>query len=276
MSDQESFGGCSTISDGISRSCYTFSFHPDCFNYVSDSGDLQFTFRGKIIFESIIADLLGVGLDQASRLVLAGSGAGGLGVLNHAKYVRDLVPSAEMRVIFDSAWFINFQGNIYRVFDGVASQAESETKQQNMVSLLNIIGSNEACANTDLGFPCCTAAYCIFTETNSAGEQYYPSDVPTFSIFGLYDTFLLAPSLAGLATVEIDRVVSEYGGEMNSTIANTEPQASFFSNYVTQCFQHIYLVTSSLGSRGGQCLRELFRRTGNGTAVFQVSSTSHF
>ena len=183
-------------------------------------------------------------------------------MLNHAKYVRGLLPSVDMRVIFDSSWFINFQGNILREFDGVTTQAESEVQRQNREALLNIIGNNEACANTDLGFPCCTAAYCILTETNSAGERYYPDDVPTFGIFGLYDIFLLAPSLAGVATVEnqrnavgfaIDflRTVGEYGGEMNGTVALVEPQSSFFSYYVTQCFQHIHFATSSLWGAEG-------------------------
>lgn len=123
---------------------------------------------------------MGMGLDRASQLVLAGSSVGGLGVLNHAKYVRDLLPSAEMRVIFDSTWFINFQGDIFREFGGFAAQAESESQSQNRDAILNIIGNNEACSDTSLGFPCCTAAYCLFTQTNSAGERYYPDDVPTF------------------------------------------------------------------------------------------------
>ena len=228
-----------------------------------DSGNIQFTFRGRIIFESIIADLMGMGLDQVSQLVLAGSSVGGLGVLNHAKYVRDLLPSAEMRVIFDSAWFINFQSNIFREFDGVvATLVESESQRQNRDAILSIIRSNEACSDTDLGFPCCGAAYCILTETNSAGERYYPDDVPTFGIFGLYDILLLAPSLAGVATgeresntigfaIDILRIIGEYGGEMNSTLAYTEPQANFFSYYVTQCFQHIHFATSSLWGAEG-------------------------
>ena len=251
-----------TVLQKLCKFLYAFSFRPDCFNYVPDSGDLQFTFRGKIIFESIIADLVGMGLEQVLRLVLAGSSAGGLGVLNHAKYVRDLLPSADMRVISDSAWFINFQGGIYRELDGVTSQAESETQRQNMFTLLNIIQSNEACSDMALGFPCCVAAYCIFTQTNSAGERYYPSDVPTFGIFGLYDIFFLAPSLAGVAEVERERnavgfaidflrIVGEYGGDMNSTLAYAQPQASFFSYYVTQCFQHVHFATSSLWGAEG-------------------------
>ena len=203
-----------------------------------------------------------MGLEDVSQLVLAGSSAGGLGVLNHAKYVRGLLPSADMRVIFDSSWFINFQDIINRELDNATSGTETESQRQNADALLNIIQSSDICRDADLGFPCCGAAHCILTETNSAGERHYPDDVPTFGIFGLYDVFLLAPALAGVATVEregnvvgfaIDflRLVGEYGGDMNRTVALVEPQADFFSYYVTQCFQHIHFATSSLWGAEG-------------------------
>ena len=38
---------------------------------------------------------------------------------------------------------------------------------------------------------------------------------------------------------------------MNSTVAYAEPQSSFFSYYVTQCFQRIYFATSSLWGADG-------------------------
>ena len=209
---------------------------------------------------SVIRDLLAMGMDGAIEVVLAGSSAGGLGALNNAKWLQSelqSVSSAELTVIFDSAWFINFQGNIYREFDGTISRAESEVQGQNIQTLLSVLESDEACSDVRLGFPCCISPYCLLTQTNAAGESFYPK-VPTFGIFSLYDIYLLAPSLAGLETIQnqeemsigygIDFLltVGEYGGEMNKTVMFAETQTDFFSYYATQCSQHVYLATSSL------------------------------
>ena len=58
-----------------------------CFNFNPQSPNLQFAFCGKIIYQSIIEQLL---IDHgrseaAGRVILAGSGAGGIGVANHAQ-----------------------------------------------------------------------------------------------------------------------------------------------------------------------------------------------
>lgn len=51
--------------------------------------------------------------------------------------------------------------------------------------------------------------------------------------------------------VELMRVVSEYGGSMNTSLHATESlltgQLSYF---VTGCFQHVYLATSALWGEG--------------------------
>ncbi len=52
--------------------------------------------------------------------------------------------------------------------------------------------------------------------------------------------------------LELMRIVSEYSGSMNATLQKT---AAFLSNrklsyYVTSCFQHVYLATSSLWGEG--------------------------
>ena len=209
---------------------------------------------------SVIRDLLAMGMNVASEVILAGSSAGGLGALNNAKWLHSelqSVSSAEFSVIFDSAWFINFQGNIYRELDGTISRIESEAQRQNILTLLSILESNEACRDVQLGFPCCSSPFCLLTQTNDAGESYYPK-VPTFGIFSLYDVYLLAPSLNGLETIQNKEEISigygidflltvgQYGGEINNTVVLTETQTPFFSYYATQCFQHVYLATSTL------------------------------
>ena len=214
---------------------------------------------------SVIRDLLAMGMDGAAEVVLAGSSAGGLGALNNAKWLQSelqSVGSAELIVIFDSAWLINFQGNIYREFDGTVSRSESEAQRQNILTLLSLLGSDEACSDVRLGYPCCFSPHCLLTQRNAAGERYYP-EIPTFGIFSLYDVYLLAPSLTGLETLQNEGEISigygidflltvgEYGGEMNNTVITTAAQANFFSYYATQCFQHVYLATSTLWGEPG-------------------------
>jgi hypothetical protein len=52
------------------------------------------------------------------------------------------------------------------------------------------------------------------------------------------------------------RTIAEYGNEMNSSITELErmEELNFFSYYVTGCFQHIYLATSTLWGEEGRSL----------------------
>ncbi len=61
-------------------------------------------------------------MGDATEVVLAGSSAGGVGVVNHAQWVRkQLLPNTELLVIFESAWFINFQGRVFFCIEYTAS-----------------------------------------------------------------------------------------------------------------------------------------------------------
>ena len=96
--------------DSSGSSCNCFDFN--CFNFVPNSPNLQFTFRGKTIFQSVIRQLISDhGLGNATEIVLAGSSAGGVGVVNHAQWVTEQVNvDTRLLVIMDSSWFVNFQG----------------------------------------------------------------------------------------------------------------------------------------------------------------------
>ena len=204
-----------------------------CFGYQPNSPNLQFTFRGKLIFESIFRQLqIEHGMNNADEVVIAGSSAGGVGVLNHAKWVRNQVlPSTKLLVLFDSSWFIDFQESIYRVFDGTLNSANSMMLNIS-THLLGILSSNPACSDIVLGYPCCISAHCILSRRNRTELAYYPeTNQRTFAIFSLYDIFLLAPALAGkdsFATSSVSsnlvgelinflRIIGEYGGAMNIT-----------------------------------------------------------
>ncbi|XP_049782717.1 palmitoleoyl-protein carboxylesterase NOTUM [Schistocerca cancellata] len=75
--------------------------------------DLQFTFMGAIIVSQVIEDLLPLGLSKATSLMLAGSSAGGTGVIVNLDVVKDYLHNKvglqqiEVRGVSDSGWFLD-------------------------------------------------------------------------------------------------------------------------------------------------------------------------
>ena len=229
---------------------YTTSDRNGCFDFDPDSTELQFTFRGKTIYQSVIKQLLNDGMKNASKVIVAGSSAGGIGAINHAKWTRDELSSeTELMVLTDSAWFIDFQNGSREVFNGLEA---SSGINQHLLEL--IIKSNPACNDADrLGNPCCLSASCMLTQRNSDGElQYYPEDTPTFALFSIYDIYLLSPGLArvqGLETAQgtansgdnlggvsslLDylRVIGEYGGIMRYTLDTATTEVCIYNTII--------------------------------------------
>ncbi|XP_028400518.1 uncharacterized protein LOC114523707 [Dendronephthya gigantea] len=67
-------------------------------------------FRGKVVLDAIIQDLLDRGIDTASDVLLTGSSAGSLAVLIHADYIKKrLNPHTKVRAIADSGYFTDIQ-----------------------------------------------------------------------------------------------------------------------------------------------------------------------
>ena len=243
-------------------------FDQDCFRYNPTSDDLQFTFRGQTILRSVFQTLDRMyNLQAASEIVLVGSSAGGVGVLNSAKWVREEYQNVSIKVITDSSWFINFRDSINQEFGTVTRNTEVSISNDSVGALIELLNSNEACNDTRLGYPCCLSAQCLLQETSrSTGEPYYPCDVPLFALTSLYDVFLLANTLAGLVPIEdsasnavglaldFTTTVGEYGGAMNASVIETAIATSRsnvrFSYLATQCFQHIYFSTSTLRGEG--------------------------
>ena len=91
---------------------FHFRFDPDL------TTEHQFTFRGAAIFHSVIEDLFSYhGLSHAHEVLLGGSSAGGIGAMNHARWLQKKLrrfssPLCNLLVLSDSSWFINFQGII--------------------------------------------------------------------------------------------------------------------------------------------------------------------
>jgi len=216
------------------------------FQFVNDSSVDNFSFRGHTIFRSVFQDLLQrYNLSKAEEIVLSGSSAGGIGVLNHADWVLNHVIisrglNATLKSIVDSGWFIDFQDTL-----------EARIKPR-FTSLANI--SLVACQDKSLGYTCCPSASCMIA------RGYYPASVPLLLISSMYDIFILEDLFGKLEekgksendkTADYVTLVNMYGGAMNESLTTSESEASNLSVFVPACFQHIYLSTSSLWGEEG-------------------------
>ena len=253
----------------------------DCFRYNPTSEDLQFTFRGQTIFQSVLQTLDRLyNLQTASEIVLVGSSAGGVGVLNSVKWVSQTFQNVTLKVIADSSWFINFRDSINQKFGPIT---EHRLPQSN--TFIEVIGSIDACTDRRLGYPCCLSARCLLTERNRhTGEPYYPAEIPLFLLQSLYDLFILTNSISRLSPVishdlyttasiglHLVMTIGEYGGEMNSSLAIVTSASNVpaikFSYFVTQCFQHVYFATSNLRDKGGLLGSEVIELSSDITTV---------
>lgn len=224
------------------------SFPRTDFIFVDDPTINNFVYRGRIIFQSVIRDLVqGHGLANSTKIVLAGSSAGGVGIVNNMDWVedtlRDATPSGqtipELGAIVDSSWFILFDG-----FHAV-NYTQAETVDFDI--------SFPACKDFTLGFPCCTSLACLFT------NDHYTSSVPVFAITSLYDIFTLQESLRSsledfsfTSDHELLKLFNTYGALLNESILQSFKSQSNLSIFAPSCTQHVYLATSSLWDESGK------------------------
>ena len=217
------------------------------FEFVDDPGENNFVYRGRIIFQSVIKDLVqGHGLVNSTKIVLAGSSAGGVGIVNNLDWVEDTLRNAtpsgqttpELAAIVDSSWFILFNG--YHAVN--YSQAAAV--------MLDI--SSPACNDFTLGFPCCTSLACLFT------NEYHTSRTPVFAITSLYDIFTLQDILRSYLedfsfTSDQDflKLFNTYGALINESLLQSFKSQRNLSIFAPSCTQHVYLATSSLWDESG-------------------------
>lgn len=213
------------------------------FHFKNDPSVDNFSFKGQAIFRSVFEELSQKhDLNSSSdEIVVSGSSAGGIGILNHAKWLNNFTKSHRLtdRLLFiiDSAWFINFQ-------DGFKSRVKPEFGE-----LVGI--SSPACADISFGYSCCLSASCLIS------RDFVPSEIQIAFVFSLYDIYMFADVLKRLENegktaednvADFLTVVSMYGGAMNESLEiSNKSQASFF---VPACFQHTFFSTSSLWDEG--------------------------
>ena len=207
----------------------------------------NFVYKGRVIFQAVFEELLGFwDLADAREVVLAGSSAGGIGILNNIGWVEERLRNVNTQnlsilAIIDSAWFIPFNGY------------HAVSWSEGVATTLNI--NQPACLDHSLGFPCCTSPACLFT------KGYLSHDIPPiFAISSIYDIFTLEEPLRNniqtTQTGEIDdqpllRLINSYGALMNQSFAESYNSYSNLTLYASSCTQHVYLATSSLWGPGG-------------------------
>ena len=203
---------------------------------LNDTGPIDFSFQGSVIFRGVISDLIILGMRRASEVVLVGSSASGVGVLNHAQWVQGLLNTTRIRLIIDSAWFINFEMVL-------SNMVSNELGQLYNISSTDI----PSCLDITRGYPCCLSPVCHLMHSS------LPSELPsTLFIFSQYDIYALQFIFD---TVEFEftdvlRLFNTYGSAM-ITNSNITFHRGNFSFFVPSCAQHRYLVPSEFWSKDG-------------------------
>ncbi len=180
---------------------FTFQFQPNA------TEDFQFTFRGETIFKSVIEDLYSYHeLGNADEVLLAGSSAGGVGALNHAAWLNNNLAKhggGKLRVLIDSAWFINFKGEILKQFAPsilkklIRSGEISESCMPFNKNYEFVEGRQDEESDAIVA---CVSAH-LFLLRNR-----FPKNVPLFTVFSRYDLYLLSRSIAAVTFSEVSYI----------------------------------------------------------------------
>ena len=195
---------------------FEFQFDPDA------SEQHQFTFRGAAIFRSVVEDLYTYhDFSRASEVLLAGSGAGGLGALNHAYWLNEVllknagVEGARLYVLLDSSWFVDFGGatsgeyspdNLERL---VANRELVETCMPNFPEEIaegeerdiedgyfdGDMVENQTTNGSIFSVPCLSVQGVL-----RAGR--FPAGVPVLAIISQYDVYYLAKAIASVLSID--------------------------------------------------------------------------
>lgn len=206
----------------------------------------NFIYKGRVIFQSVFEELISdYGLADASKIVLAGSSAGGLGLLNHLSWVEEtllemtLLDTPEVMAILDSSWFIRFNDN----------HAVSWTAEVAMAFNLP-----DACNDFTFGFSCCTSPACLFS------KNLVTANASIFAVSSTHDIFTLEDPLRDSLNItqdmaqddrELLRIFNSYGSIMNASFVQSFHSFPKLTIYAPSCTQHVYLATSDLWDGGG-------------------------
>lgn len=145
----------------------------------------NFLFNGYEIVQGLIRRIFAFSGVTVSELVLAGSSAGGIGVVNHIKIIKKNHPTVSIRGIVDSSWFINYEDNFLQFWN--SESAQELTGFRNFPNYVSEESKGE-CAFEFGGMPCCFQVDCL--EHHGAFK-----DLELLFILSKHDIYLLQNSL---------------------------------------------------------------------------------
>lgn len=199
----------------------------------------NFVYMGQPILHAVIEDLHELGLKNATDLILVGSSAGGIGLLNSLEWIHSKVSVNNTRVVIDSTWFVSYTG--YHVLQFTKEVAQT----------LNF--APPACHDLSLGYPCCASPACLFSK-----GYLDATNVPILAVSSLYDIFTLERPLQeviqqqGRDDQALLALFNGYGSIMNESLIQSYSAYSQLSVYAPSCSQHVYFAPSSLWYPGGE------------------------
>lgn len=188
----------------------------------------NFVYTGQPILHAVIEDLVRDGLVNATDLILVGSSAGGIGLLNNLDWINSVVSVNNTRVVLDSSWFIGYTGYHVLQFNEEIAKAFNFAPR--------------ACKDLSLGYPCCASPSCLFS------KGYFDNiNTPILAVSSLYDIFTLEQPLRQLQRQDDQALLAlfnGYGSVMNETLIQSHSAYSKLSVYAPSCTQHVYLTPS--------------------------------
>ncbi|KAF5773781.1 putative pectinacetylesterase/NOTUM [Helianthus annuus] len=108
----------------------SFTGHPES----ERNNDTKLFFRGQLIWEAMMDELLSIGLSNAQEALLSGCSAGGLATLIHCDDFREILPKdARVKCLSDAGFFLNEQD--------VAGNATIQSFYHDVVHLQGTAGS---------------------------------------------------------------------------------------------------------------------------------------
>lgn len=203
---------------------------------INSTNVTPYLFRGAVIFESVINEAIAIGLNKSTYVTIAGTSAGGIGAINHAKELQKKLKNTQLSIILDSSWFLNFDHYF-------SSRSNKEFLRQSGIA------RHTSCRDVRWGYPCCFSVSC------SLSQSYIPASVEILVISSKYDVYILFDRLLSrdrtsnyaniFKTKEILTRVHAYGGHMLHSLEIVQSYPNF--HYVLlSCFQHGYIASSSL------------------------------
>ena len=257
----------------------------------SASSPAGFRFSGAAIFRGAVEDLLrSHGMANATDVTLVGTSAGGVGALNHISWLAarpELEPMARagrLRLLVDSAWFIDFG------FNGSTSRSAlfnaTDTEVINYWGLQDTQDTQDThCYNN--------SRLCFLAASMVLDDKVVPPWVPVLFLSSLYDAYLIqrSPILnqldqpasilqvrGGAARIRASRPVTAvgrggrpscdrasrthhvraharvvqvemYGGAMRASMLDAMRQRYSLSLFLAPCLQHQYLVGITVDQR---------------------------